>query len=77
MSRDQDHMAMESQGAIYDRSKEHLVPSDGGIAMLREMVREAIEAVRQGKDPIGVIRDLEEDEIITFDASMKEIEELD
>jgi 5,5'-dehydrodivanillate O-demethylase len=77
VSRDQDHMAVESQGAIYDRTREHLAPSDIGIAMLREMVKAAIEAVRQGKDPIGVIRSShEEDEMITFDASMKEVEEL-
>lgn len=72
-SHDQDRVAQESQGAIYDRTKEHLGASDQGIVMLRHMIRESIEAVQQGKDPIWVIRDEPQNKNITFDASMQEI----
>ena len=53
----QDQMAWETQGAIYDRSKELLGVSDRGIAMWRRMLLEQIELVQDGKDPGGVIRD--------------------
>jgi 5,5'-dehydrodivanillate O-demethylase len=72
-SRDQDQMAVETQGPIADRASEHLATSDRGVIMLRDMVKEAIEDVRQGRDPIGVIRDVEENEYISFDAQMEEI----
>ncbi len=54
---EQDRVAQESQGLIADRTTEHLASSDRGIIMMRKMVRDSIDAVRQGKDPIGVIRD--------------------
>jgi 5,5'-dehydrodivanillate O-demethylase len=75
-SHDQDRVAQESQGAIYDRTKEHLGASDQGVIMLRNMIKESIEAVRQGKDPIWILRDPQTNENITFDASMQEIGEL-
>ena len=56
-NREQDRVAQESQGVIADRTKEHLATSDQGILMLRKLIREAIDAVAQGKDPFGVIRD--------------------
>ncbi len=55
--RAQDHMAWETQGPIADRTKEHLSYSDRGVHMLRELMKEQIEAVRQGKDPMGIVRD--------------------
>jgi 5,5'-dehydrodivanillate O-demethylase oxygenase subunit len=72
-SHDQDRVAQESQGAIYDRTKEHLGASDQGVIMLRNMIKESIDAVQQGKDPIWVIREAEKNKNITFDASMHEI----
>jgi 5,5'-dehydrodivanillate O-demethylase oxygenase subunit len=72
-SHDQDRVAQESQGPIYDRTKEHLGASDQGVIMLRAMIKESIDAVRQGKDPIWIIRDTSQNENITFDASMQEI----
>jgi 5,5'-dehydrodivanillate O-demethylase len=54
---DQDRMAIEQQGVVADRSNEHLGASDGGIILLRRMMREALAAVAEGKDPFGVIRD--------------------
>ncbi len=49
-SEEQDRMAQESQGAIYDRSNEHLAASDRGIIMAREMLAQCIDRVREGKD---------------------------
>ena len=54
-SHDQDRVAQESQGPIYDRTKEHLGASDQGVIMLRNMIKESMDAVRQGKDPIWII----------------------
>jgi 5,5'-dehydrodivanillate O-demethylase len=53
----QDHMAWETQGPIADRTREHLATSDRGIVLLRRMLKENIERVQQGLDPMGVIRD--------------------
>ena len=53
----QDYAAIVSQGAIADRSCEKLGTSDRGIIQLRKMYLEAIEAVSEGRDPKGVMRD--------------------
>ena len=55
--RNQDHMAWETQGPIADRTTEHLSYSDRGVHMLRELTKEQIERVRQGLDPMGIVRD--------------------
>jgi 5,5'-dehydrodivanillate O-demethylase len=72
-SHDQDRVAQESQGLIYDRTTEHLGASDQGVLMLRTMIKDSIEAVRHGKDPIWILRDPPQNENIAFDASMQEI----
>ncbi len=54
---DQDRMVVEQQGVIADRPNEHLGMSDGGIIALREMMRESLAAIEQGKDPLCIIRD--------------------
>jgi 5,5'-dehydrodivanillate O-demethylase oxygenase subunit len=54
---DQDRMAIEQQGVVADRPNEHLGASDGGIILMRRMMREALAAIEQGKDPPCVIRD--------------------
>jgi hypothetical protein len=43
--------------------------------MLRKMIRDAIDAVAQGKDPLGVIRDTN-CAAITFDSSRDAVEAL-
>ena len=53
----QDYMAWETQGSTADRSREHLSYSDRGVAMLRRLLRENIERVQQGLDPMSVVRD--------------------
>ena len=53
----QDYMAWETQGQIPDRSIERLATSDRGVVLFRQVLRENIERVQQGGDPLGVIRD--------------------
>jgi 5,5'-dehydrodivanillate O-demethylase oxygenase subunit len=63
----QDSMAWETQGPITDRTQEHIGVGDRGIVLLRKLIREQIDIVRNGGDPIGVIRDPARNEIIEFD----------
>jgi 5,5'-dehydrodivanillate O-demethylase len=53
----QDIMTWVTQGAIPDRTTEHLGASDKGVAMLRKMFRKQMETVASGSDPLGVIRE--------------------
>ena len=59
-----DIMTWVTQGEIADRTREHLVGSDRGIALLRRLLFEQLERVARGEDPLGVIRDPEENRII-------------
>jgi 5,5'-dehydrodivanillate O-demethylase len=63
----QDSMAWETQGAVTDRTKEHLGVGDEGIILLRKVLREQIELVRGGREPMGIIRDPAQNDIIEFD----------
>jgi len=60
----QDHMAWETQGPIADRTIEHLGEGDRGIILLRKLLREQIQAVQNGRDPVGINRDPSKDEVI-------------
>ena len=53
----QDHMAWETQGPIANRGIEHLSYSDRGVVLLRRVMKEQIERVQRGDDPMGVQRD--------------------
>jgi len=53
----QDIIAWAGQGAVTDRSRENLALSDRGIVMLRRQLQADIDAVSQGRDPKGVMRD--------------------
>jgi 5,5'-dehydrodivanillate O-demethylase len=64
---DQDRVAQESQGPIFDRTTEHLAYTDRGVILLRRLYKESIEAVKQGGDPIGIIRDPEKNRIIRLE----------
>ena len=59
-------MAWETQGPLRDRSLEHLGASDKGVVMWRQLLKEQIERVRRGEDPMGVIRDPNRYRIIEF-----------
>lgn len=72
-SGDQDRVAQESQGPIYDRTKEHLGAADEGVILLRSMIKDSIDATLAGKDPLWTLRDPAENHNIAFDASMQEI----
>lgn len=63
----QDSMAWETQGPRTDRTREHLGVGDEGVIELRKLLREQIERVRQGLDPIGVIRDPEKNRLIDLE----------
>ena len=52
----QDDAAISSQGIITDRTQEFLGTSDLGIVMYRRQLMCAIEAVKVGQDPQGVLR---------------------
>jgi 5,5'-dehydrodivanillate O-demethylase oxygenase subunit len=58
----QDEMAWIGQGPISDRTMEHLVTSDKGVALYHNMLFENIEKVERGEDPIAVVRDPEMNE---------------
>jgi 5,5'-dehydrodivanillate O-demethylase len=53
----QDMMAWITQGAIADRTNEHLGGSDEGVAFYRKMLAREIKKVERGQDPIAVFRD--------------------
>ncbi|MGQ0635973.1 MAG: Rieske 2Fe-2S domain-containing protein [Planctomycetaceae bacterium] len=60
----QDIMACVTQGAVADRTRETLGSSDEGVALLRRLLFEQLDRVRRNEDPLGVIRDPEENRII-------------
>ena len=53
----QDIMAWVSQGPVADRVNEKITKSDVGVIACRRMFKEAVEAVRNGEDPIAVVRE--------------------
>jgi 5,5'-dehydrodivanillate O-demethylase len=63
----QDSMCWESQGEIVDRSLETLGAADRGIVMLRRMLREQIDIVEKGGQPLGVVARERAPEIIELD----------
>jgi phthalate 4,5-dioxygenase oxygenase subunit len=52
-----DAFATESQGSVQNRSEEHLVSSDKAIIAARKLLLNAINDVKQGRDPQHVMRD--------------------
>lgn len=53
----QDFVAWLGQGAIADRTKEHLGRSDRGVGMIRRQLLRDLERIAEGHDPKAVIRD--------------------
>ena len=60
----QDSMAWETQGPLMDRTQEHLGVEDEGIIELRKLLREQIERVQQGFEPMGIVRDPQKNQMI-------------
>jgi 5,5'-dehydrodivanillate O-demethylase len=71
---DQDRMAIEQQGVVADRTRERLGASDGGIILLRAMMREALAAVAAGADPPCIIRDPQR-QVVNFPQRSTALEE--
>ena len=65
----QDSMAWETQGAITDRRQEHLGVGDEGIILLRKLLKEQIELVQKGQEPMGIVRDPSRNHIIEFEVT--------
>jgi 5,5'-dehydrodivanillate O-demethylase len=63
---DQDRCAQESQGPVLDRTTEHLGVTDEGVILLRKLFKQSIEAVQNGQDPMGIIRDPVKNEILRW-----------
>jgi 5,5'-dehydrodivanillate O-demethylase len=61
-----DIMVWVTQGPIADRTHELLVGSDQGIVMYRKLLLDQARIVNEGGDPMGVIRDFEENRLIAF-----------
>ena len=55
----QDIVGWVGQGRIADRTKEHLSASDVGISMMRKRLLDDLDAIADGRDPSGLIRDPE------------------
>jgi hypothetical protein len=63
-----DKEAVEGQGPIALHGLEHLVTSDRGVLLFRNIVRKAIEAAAKGEDPKGVLRDPREAALVRTSA---------
>jgi 5,5'-dehydrodivanillate O-demethylase len=53
----QDFVAWMGQGAIADRTREHLGASDRGIILMRKRFIDDIERIERGEDPKAIVRD--------------------
>ncbi|MBV8087097.1 MAG: Rieske 2Fe-2S domain-containing protein [Chloroflexi bacterium] len=53
----QDIMSFVTQGEIADRHLEKLGQSDVGIIFYRQVLKDQIERVERGEDPLGIVRD--------------------
>lgn len=59
-----DIMAWVTQGPIADRTREQLVSADAGIVLYRRMLLNEMKRAEAGEDPLGTVRDPEENRII-------------
>jgi 5,5'-dehydrodivanillate O-demethylase oxygenase subunit len=73
----QDKMAWETQGAVYDRSAEHLGATDRGIVMFRRLLSEQITVVERGGEPMALVRDPAKNECIVFESHNNDSEALE
>jgi 5,5'-dehydrodivanillate O-demethylase len=60
----QDIMAWEAQGPIADRTCEALGATDRGVTLYRRMLLRELAKVEAGEDPIGVVRDRAQNQVI-------------
>jgi 5,5'-dehydrodivanillate O-demethylase oxygenase subunit len=69
----QDFVALVGQGAIADRTREHLAASDEGVILLRRRLLAELEAVANGAEPKAVIRDSLRNQRIALPCPNREI----
>jgi len=50
-------IAWVGQGPIADRTLEHLMSSDQGVALYRKLLIENMERIQWGEDPLGTVCD--------------------
>jgi len=62
----QDYMAWSQQGPIAERHREKLGESDKGIILYRRLLRQQLQAVMEGRDPMNVFRDPEKNRVIAL-----------
>lgn len=55
--RGQDHVAIAAQGPLVDRTREHLGESDKGIIAYRQLLRQQLDVIERGDEPLAVFRD--------------------
>jgi len=67
----QDSAAQVGQGAIVDRTEEHLGHSDRGVIQVRKLWKSAIETCLKGKDPPNLIRDPAKNRLVHVDVIEK------
>jgi 5,5'-dehydrodivanillate O-demethylase len=60
----QDVFAWETQGPVVDRRLEHLGTTDRGVTIYRRMLVREMEKVQSGKDPMCVLRDPVQNQLI-------------
>ena len=63
----QDNATQVSQGAIADRTREHLGHSDRGVIQVRKLWLGAIERSLRGEDPPNLIRDAAQNRLVHVD----------
>ncbi|MFN0071559.1 MAG: Rieske 2Fe-2S domain-containing protein [Chloroflexota bacterium] len=57
-----------TQGAVSDRSAERLGASDKGVILFRHLLEENLARMVRGEDPMGVVRDPTQNQIISLEA---------
>ena len=62
----QDYMAWSTQGSVTERDKEMLGESDAGVILYRKLLRDQLELVRDGGEPMNVFRAPDSDVITDF-----------
>ena len=60
----QDACVIEGAGPIQNRTKEHLVTSDKAIVAARKLLLKGIQDVKDGRDPLHVVRDPQANEFL-------------
>ena len=69
----QDFTVLETQGPVAVRERERLGTSDRGVVLFRSILAREIEKVKEGQDPIGVVREGDNDLIDTYIQSFIEV----